>query len=136
MQAEQCPTLDDLRASIDHKPIRMSLRAVQSRPNHRRARVDVEALHTPEGVAVVQEAFRSLPSLAWDLDSTTHVAAIHQHLHQHLVAHLPVTPPRPRNPAFTPLTVELVRTKPRTRQRLRELFGTSVPICFVPSLMQ
>ena len=124
MRVEQCPSLDDLHATIDHRPLRLCLDLTLDSINPScRRRIDVRALHTAEGLSAVERAFRTMPLIPWGVDSTTHVALLHTHLRGSLAASLPVLKSRPRNPAYSEATIDLVRVKRRTRKRVRELYA-------------
>ena len=124
MRVEQCPSLDDLHATIDHRPLRLCLDlTLDSISPSCRRRIDVRALHTAEGLSAVEHALRTMPLIPWGVDSTTHVALLHTHLRGSLAASLPVLKSRPRNPAYSEATIDLVRAKRRTRKRVRELYA-------------
>ena len=124
MRVEQCPSLDDLHATIDHRPLRLCLDLTLDSisPSCRRC-IDVRALHTAEGQSAVERALRTMPLVPWEVDSTTHVALLHTHLRGSLAASLPVPKSRPRNPAYSEATIDLVRAKRRARKRVRELYA-------------
>ena len=124
MRVEQCPSLDDLHATIDHRPLRLCLDlTLDSISPSCRRRIDVRALHTAEGLSAVERALRTMPLVPWEVDSTTHVALLHTHLRGSLAASLPVPKSRPRNLAYSEATIDLVRAKRRTRKRVRELYA-------------
>ena len=62
-----------------------------------------------------------MPLVPWDIDPTTHVALVHEHLRLSLCSNLPPVPKRARNPAYSEATVEVVRHKRRARRRVKEL---------------
>ena len=132
MVLEQCPSLDDLHAAIDLRPRFHAYHARQAKD------IDVTALHTAEGQRAVEHAFRTMPLVPWEVDSTTHVAILHSHLRGALLSHLPAVPRRPRNPAYTEVTIHFVRQKRRARKCLRAMFeeDSSTVMRAVVSAMQ
>ena len=102
------PCLNDLHAGVDHRPVLLSLE-VECATQRRQLepKLDVAAACTPEGQRLVQAAFATAPVVPWEVDSTRHLDILHGHLHAAL-QHLPRPPVKPRNPALTPATIELV----------------------------
>ena len=105
------PDLQDLHSGRDHDPVALELNITcQSTRTQDSLHVDVAALSTAHGQAVARRALESMPMIPWSVDSTRHVDLVHRHLHAQL-RDLPPAPPRARNPALTPATIELVRSK-------------------------
>ena len=122
LSVDNCPSLADLHAAIDHRLICAHLRPPFAAAPRRGSRtVSVDALHTPAGLEAVTRAFKALPPVPWSTDSTTHVAIIHEHLHCVLADTLPPVPRPARHPAYTLETIGVVHQKRRARRRLREL---------------
>ena len=130
-----CPCLGDMHAGIDHEPI-----LVQCRPTLEGAKMlprrcpDWQALQTPEGQAALQKAWATLPPVSWDVDATSHVALIHQHLRTSLLQDLPRAQNRPRNPALADDTLALIKYRRHLRRcerSARQVFAREVMgLCF------
>ena len=111
-----------MHASIDHKPLLLEVAAeMVAVPKRSPCRVDPAAVRTAAGMEAVASAFRSLPLIPWEVDATTHVNLIHDHLRNSLAAHLPAKPRPARHPAYTEETIRAVRDKRRARKRVREI---------------
>ena len=109
------PQLGDLHSGLDHKPhlarCRPVLEGARTTPGRN---PNWKALDSPEGRLALQRAWTTMPTTAWDVDATSHVAQMHQHLRDSILRDLPAAQGRPRNPVLTERTLvsasETVRT--------------------------
>ncbi|CAE7475133.1 CACNA1S [Symbiodinium sp. CCMP2456] len=116
---EDTPDLQDLHGDIDHAPVLLTLDVrCATRRGAAEPRIDVTALQTPAGQAIARRALETVPPIPWEVCSTQHLDHIHRHILQAL-QELPKAPPKPRNPAYTPATLELVLRKRHIRRCLR-----------------
>ena len=122
------PRLNDLHCDKDHAPVALLLDIrYEATPRPHQLRVDPVALQTPEGLAAARRALETVPPIPWGADSTLHVDIVHRHL-RHCLRELPPAPPRPRNPALTPETVQLVSTKRHMQRCLRTVKNRTVSL--------
>ena len=127
--------LDDLHKGYDHFPV-----AIQCRPAHAVTaprslpRINWAALDSPEGRQVAINAWVSIPTIPWEVDATSHVDQIHTHLRMYLAQNLPPVKPRPRNPAISGSTLDLIRIRRHVRRcerSTRSRFSKEVlRVCF------
>ncbi|CAE7734509.1 unnamed protein product [Symbiodinium sp. CCMP2592] len=121
---ETCPQfcLGDLRADWDHKPIMARLQAKvdlsSPRPRHRFTAAD---LSSDTGLHAAAKALASMPAIPWSVDATTHVDFIHQWMTMSLASALPKAKAKPRNPAISQPTLELILTRRQLRTVHRRL---------------
>ena len=111
------PTLVDLHSGIDHEPILVRCRPVLEGARTRsRKQPNWRALATPEGQSALRDAWASMPVIGWDVDATTHVACIHQHLLDSMLRGLPPEENRPRNPVLTGDTLAIIKYRRHLRR--------------------
>ena len=117
-------TLNDLHAGKDHFPLlcHCHLHVETARPRPSR-RIAPQMLHTEQGQQAVRHAFETMPIVPWHVDPTTHVDIVHTHLWNALSTNLPPEPPKPRHPAFSEHTFQLVRQTRHCRHVVRTLRG-------------
>ena len=120
VSTEDTPDLQDQHQGFDHWPLAVTLCASMAgdfapkSPTFSRRALDTEA-----GRAVAAEAVATLPCVAWDVDVTTHVGLLHQHVQDTLARRLPHVPAPARHPAVTAATLVLVRRHRHIRHILR-----------------
>ena len=125
LQTEPQFSLNDLRAGYDHEPIQGTVRARLSAPQSpARRTVPVTALRTEEGRRIAAVALASVPTIPWEVDATTHMDLIFEHVYSFLQQHLPAAPPRPRNPILSELSLRLVLARREVRTVKRRLDKT------------
>ncbi|CAE7446716.1 unnamed protein product, partial [Symbiodinium sp. CCMP2456] len=127
--------LGDIRAGFDHSPVQGRLRAqIEAPPARCPRRFCVESFHTPEGRAAAATALATMPQVPWEVDATTHLDCLLRHAQACLSAHLPAPVKKPRNPAISDKSLELILTRRRARtvrDRLRcQLTSTLLYHCF------
>ena len=103
--------LGDLHQDIDHQAIFGELTWKASVPPATSRRVSSEQLASTEGQEAIRHAFNTLPIVPWEVDATTHVTCIHEHIERTLQQALPAPELRPRHPALTADTLELIGEK-------------------------
>ena len=95
-KTEPTPTLCHLHSDIDHKPVACTLcPRLCLKPPLPRKHVNWRALDTLFGQQVALFALQTAPAIAWDVDSTSHVAQLHEHFVAVASQWLPA-PPRER----------------------------------------
>ena len=112
--------LGDLHQDIDHQPVLCELRwqASVSRDVDCKA-ISEDRLAQPEAHAIIAAAFATIPPVGWEVDPTSHVHIIQHHLTSFLQQHLPTPRMKPRHPALSTGTLELIRAKRSIRSRVR-----------------
>ena len=108
----------DQHAGIDHFPVLADLSVcLQRRPVARP--YNVEAMHTPQGRAIIHGIMREAPQADWGCDVDTHLQRLHAYFHSALAKHFLDVESRPRHPAISPGTWSLLRQKRCVRRTYR-----------------
>ena len=111
------PCLDDMHSGLDHDPVLVHCRPILhgAKPPSK-VRPNWKALDTPEGSAALRHAWVTAPVVGWDVDATSHVARLHDHLYQSLARDLPDTTTTPRNPALSAATLDIIKYRRHIRR--------------------
>ena len=127
--------LDDLHADHDHLPVHTTLEAQVSVVNAaERPRVDVQALSSAQGRTLAANAVAAAPIVPWQETCTAHVEAVQESLVGSLGQCDLHANARPRHPAVTWNTLELVRHRRHQRRVLKIVAARSdtgfLHLCF------
>ena len=121
-KTEPTPTLCDLHSDIDHKPVACTLcPRLCLKPPPPRKHVNWRALDTPFGQQVALFALQTAPTIAWDVDSTSHVAQLHEHFVTVASQWLPAPERKARNPIFSTATLQLILDRRAFRRTHRNV---------------
>ena len=129
------PDLGDLHADIDHRPIATQLQArVAALPEVRRCSLDPRVLQSPGFASAVTSAAVSCPAVPWCVDGAGHVDQLQSRVFSRLHEFSPEVTARPRHPALTPPTLDLIRLHRHLRRCTRRVQQTAdqayLHLCF------
>ncbi|CAE7031253.1 ggact.2 [Symbiodinium sp. CCMP2592] len=104
---QDTPRLGDLYEDIDHQPVLLRLEAtVDATPVQHRNRIDCRFWTLPASQQVASTVAHLSPPVPWTTRTTAHVDVLQQHLYHGVLSCVPAMPPKPRNPALTPETLD------------------------------
>ena len=114
------PNLGDLHSDFDHQPVMAQLKArVNVTDGHKGNRIDSRIWRMPDSQVAAAAAACTCPPIRWDADSTSHVDVLQRHLHSYVSTQTAVATARPRNPALSMETLEMVRVHRHLRRCCR-----------------
>ena len=114
--------LGDLHADQDHMPVHTQLTVtVSTQEVPERRRIDPQALLCDVGQARATAALASIPLVPWQETCTTHVETVQQSLISELASTNVRRASKPRHPAVTEHTLELVQQRRHLRRVIKIL---------------
>ena len=128
--------LGDMHEGLDHTPVVLHCTpTLEGRKLATRFHVPRGALDSASGQAALLRAWASAPDISWDVDATTHVACLHEHLQRSLSKDLTGPSAPPRNPVISAPTLDLIKSRRHVRRcerAVRQRFKREVlRFCFL-----
>ena len=112
----------DLHADIEHRSVSCLFRlGLDLNPAPARKPINWKALETPFGQQVALHALRTAPTIAWEVNSTSHVAQLYAHFSSVARQWLPARATKARNPVFSAATLQLILDRQALRRTHRNV---------------